>query len=775
MSAELDTASGQQAELASAVRRAIVRNDLLMLASAADDAVGIVLGDKEARKQNLASESDLFSEAFQLHMAAVDRTTDPAVRLNMLSGAGVISRFCKMVDVPLPAHADLGGYHDQVLLGLDDTRTAHSGVAIDRDLFDGRVLRGYAIRDIRLSGDRERALKIVSETEAAAFEGTGADQFFAEFQIELGFALVLEGQFDTARAQLRETGEAYWGDERLGRTPTRHRYEFVRAIVEWADDDLTAAMELMARSRRHLESRGGDDRQWDVHRLLVLLAETELLIVVASRVPDVATVAIERLDEALKTLERIRDRWKVISRSRSPLSIALRRVYGDMALAASALPGQAAAELGLRVSLSAKQTGFATRMRMERTELAAGDGLKSQVIERVMFREERALTGFATNARDETQVRSHQELTDRYSRTLADLVLPAEANVDAVIGALAGRHALDYVSLPDTVSPNVTWFRTLVEPDGAACFEKMAVQAELAAFLRCVADPAANLADVLAGTTDWLELGEDLLPDRFRDLLNDASESAPIELVVSAHGELSLLPWVALKINTSTRLIDRALVMQTPVLTCLSGQPPPAVAGLALVELVAAGAASGQAGVSVEKERLAWRIQSRAGDVPLSDCVISAPPVAIEVPGDFAAALAAHPERWQLAHVASHGSGHGLGQTLALRSGPLSAGRALSLRWPASVLMASCDVGRLVNAADGEPLSFVMAMLSGGSHCVVAAIDSVPDGPTGEIAARVVKQCQEAGTSLPVALREAQLSKSRRTVRVWALLSAYVR
>src|SRR5262249_42067836 len=76
--------------------------------------------------------------------------------------------------------------------------------------------------------------------------------------------------------------------------------------------------------------------------------------------------AVELATQALTIAERIRGRWRVIARSRAPLAVVFQRVYGDIALLAARLPGRNAAELGLRVALSAKQTGFAARMRENR-------------------------------------------------------------------------------------------------------------------------------------------------------------------------------------------------------------------------------------------------------------------------------------------------------------------------------------------------------------------------------------------------------------------------
>jgi hypothetical protein len=89
--------------------------------------------------------------------------------------------------------------------------------------------------------------------------------------------------------------------------------------------------------------------------------------------------------------------------------------------------------------------------------------------------------------------------------------------------------------------------------------------------------------------------------------------------------------------------------------------------------------------------------------------------------------------------------------------------------------MASCHVGRLVNVAEAEPLNFVMALLTGGSRYVVAALNAVEEEATGELAADLVRQVRCGEPRLDVALRRAQLPLVGLPVVLWALFAAYVR
>jgi hypothetical protein len=105
----------------------------------------------------------------------------------------------------------------------------------------------------------------------------------------------------------------------------------------------------------------------------------------------------------------------------------------------------------------------------------------------------------------------------------------------------------------------------------------------------------------------------------------------------------------------------------------------------------------------------------------------------------------------------------------------ISAGQALTLPWPASFLMASCDVGRLMNTDDGEPINFVMALLAGGSDTVVACIDRVHDQSTGTIAGHIVKEIRGGAVPLRVALRNAVIGLTDRPEEAWSLITAYGR
>jgi hypothetical protein len=176
----------------------------------------------------------------------------------------------------------------------------------------------------------------------------------------------------------------------------------------------------------------------------------------------------------------------------------------------------------------------------------------------------------------------------------------------------------------------------------------------------------------------------------------------------------------------------------------------------------------------VEQERRAWDLDEVDGRVPLSRCTIGPDADPVEVGGDLPTALAGDAADVDFVHIASHGGGSGLGQFVLLPQRLLAA-QALGMTWPPSMLMASCHVGRLFNPDDAEPLSFVMALLTGGSRCVVAGLDEIPDVRTSRMTAQIIDAVRSAPVRLDVALRAVQLPYRNSLKPTWALLAAYVR
>ncbi|RAO37439.1 hypothetical protein PSN13_01421 [Micromonospora saelicesensis] len=762
------------------VRRVIKRGDLMMLVRDAGAAVDIARTGK-LRDRTFRHQAELFTVALREHRAAADEASGPhsdTIRVVAWDNAGVIVRTCRLLGVVPEGMRDAvaAGFHRRVLAVFEARAEERLGRLMDHDLYNGRTLRYRAIRDLRLDGDYAGAIELASQDEVD-FLGNGADTYGFDYQYEIAAAMLLNGAAADVAEMLRTTGQRYREAVAGSRFDSQYLVDFAQALAAWAQGAHAEAAEALARSQRWLRDNGSIPGAHDIDDLLLSIARAEL-----AAAGDADPVGF--IEEALHATERVRARWQVVSRSASPLATAFRHLYGDLAAVAAATArratgngetviAKAAAELGLRVALSAKQSGFATRIRSDAPEISRTGRTGRRLIaaiDSIVSLESGNMhgAGLAAETIEQRLNDLRLELEGVFSPMLASTVLPVPDTVERIVDVVGQRYALDCVALPDLLLGGLNWFQTLVEPDGTVTFRQLPVAASLTTFLA-----AANAGDLFGGDVDWVALGEALLPRRLRTALT-AATGDPVRLVISAHAALSVVPWAALGIGDGLRLVERAIISQTPVLTALSGAAPGPVTGPALIQLVAR-EDDDPGRLAVRTETMSWRLRHRDdGTVPLSSCELELRRIPAELPGSFVAALS--DGHWGFAHIATHGYGDGLGQTLRLPGEPVSAARALTLRWPAALLMASCHVGRLLNPEHAEPLNFVMAALVGGAECVVAGIDEMHDVGGGYIAADIVRLVRGGDLSLDAALRHAQLRKiSRWPVHMWAVYAAYVR
>jgi hypothetical protein len=771
------------------VGRVLARDDLLTLAAAADRAVDIVARiDWDGRT--------LFAVALEHQLDLAEEHDEWALRAQAWDHAAVLVRFAEMVGAEPGTPLSAEELHERAMRELRDK---DSDYVLDRDMTIGVFNRYHAARNYRLIGAMDKALHLVKRPVTDLF-GAGAEPHAAHYQYEVGAAYIQQGRAREVRRALREH-DAYWRDSRAAGYSTRYRFVFIKALTEWAVDpaDGVVGKLLQEASSRLRTSRDTDAREEDVRELSVLMATAEYL---ASRDPSAEQVAeaVRLGGRALTIANDIRARWKVLARSRAPLAAVFERVYGDLALLASRLRGPAAAELGARVAISAKQTGFAVRVRDGLT--FDGNEMIQQILDEIVEIEGSVKNTYTDNpdTRAAELKRLQRELADNVSPMLADTVFPPPADLKDVVDSLGPRYALDFVELHDTLENTPRLFRTLIEPGGRVTFDCCAPAGAFRDFYRRGRE-AGDLTEEIAQAVqrdreaearsrdveseeesyrpemNWRALAEVVLPARLTGDILAGADTSPVQLLISAHSWLSLVPWAALKIDDAGhRLVERAIVTQTPVITCLSGELPSAVTGTALLRLVG----RDEGGVNVDQERQAWDFPSSTNGIKPHRCALRLDERQRPEshPGRFAQALTTK-DAWQFVHIASHGAGKGFGQYLDLGASKelISAAQALGLKWPTAVLMASCHVGLVENDNGAEPLSFVMALLTGGARCVVAGIDTIDDEGTGQVAAHIVNSIRDGGVSLDVALRNAQLAAVAKhtTEDGWALLSAYVR
>ncbi len=783
-----------QLQPSDAVRRALARDDLIMMATDADKAVGIV-HQQEALARRTEDEKSLFSVALEhyLRVAEHENNADqPAIRAQAWKHAGVIVRFGEMVEIPatMPAGTDrtTEELHEKSLRALEEDEPD----GIPADLALHAFHRYRAARDFRLQDRIDAALKLAMVTDDA-LNGSGAEPHMAHLMYEVGAAYIGQGQAWQAEKALREKNGYFTGTRATG-YPTRYRFDFVRALAAWESGEDQAGERLrtaLQRARQAKETRdAGHEEQpkpdGGLALLSVVLTTAEYLSV-HGRTEQDHQHAVDLGREALRLADDVRGRWRVIARSRAPLAVVFQRIYGDIALLAAELGGDEAARLGLRVALSAKQTGFAARMRTGHTLMSPE---VARIIKDIIDVEAGPRTTLIGHATDQKLARLRFELEEAVSPMLADTVIPPPTELETLTDVIGHRYALDFLQLRDSLDTPYL-FRSLIRPERRFSFERFAPPGEYARFftdagkdgnlanmldqaLALPSDPARDLVPAtsrdssardLAGWFDWGTLAEEVLPEAARADLAAAQPARPIELVISAHSWLSLVPWPALRIG-ECRLVERAIVTQTPALTCLHHRRPPRVNGRALVRLV--GDEGNGGGLDVSAERAAWGLPAGNASVAYSACEVGSdqPPQPLSRLDD---ALA----RWGFVHFAAHGAGRGLTQNLEFPEEALSFRHALTLRWPGSVLMASCHVGLVQNVTEAEPLNLVMGLLSGGARCVVAGIAAVGDRGTGEAAGRIVRAIRKQPQSLDVALRNAQLAAIDQPEKQWALLAAY--
>lgn len=784
------------------VHRAIAREDLLTMAVAADEAVSIV-GNRVSLAKRSRDDPSLFVIALDHHLNLAQRNRLWSARARGWRSAALIVRFGEMVGLR-PACAYTPEEMDDFTLRELASR---SGSRLDRDLVAGVVSRHQAARHLRLTGRYEEALPLVMRPRTDLY-GTGAEPHMAHYLFERGAVLLAQRQAGQVIDALTEWDE-YWEITRARGFSTRYLFDYVRALAYWdsGERDPREALVLLDTALDRIrggvpvpvltsEGKLGDSADdHGVRELSVVLTKADLLATTATT--EAARVEAVALGAwALRIAHRMRGRMRVIARSRAPLAAAFRRLYGDIALLADRLsragaPG--AAELGLEVALAAKQTGFAARIRAARDLM--NPTIMGLLDEIVRIENMPAGPDYATTPeqRAERIDELHVRLAGEASAMLAETVLPEPVELSSLRTTLGPRYALDYLELAGSIEDRPVLFRSLLRPGRPVHFERFDPADDVAAFFTQRREHR-DLVDGIgrdarphrrARRPAWRAIA-DVLPEPLRTELA-APRAEPVPLVISAHSWLSLVPWAALVVGDGdTRLVERALITQTPVLTCLTTAGAPPVTGRALVRLVGPDGA-GDHGVHVTSEREAWGLSAVNEGVPLSAGRVPSRRAPVRLESARLTDALTRDAGWAFLHVASHGGpgaeeeaegGHdGLRQELQIPEQPLTAARALGLHWPTSVLMASCHVGQVVNTKDAEPLNFVMALLTGGAHCVVAGIAAIGDEETGRVARHVVRALRGGGRRLDEALREAQLDAiGRRADEAgWALLAAYVR
>ena len=591
--------------LSGALERSVARDDVLTAAEAAETAVRLVC-EGQRWDEPPSRQKTLFRSALERHCAEaqeVGGSESAAARSLHWEHAANIVRFCRVLRVKLDGDESEGDEEDasamyESALGVLTSEIEDPALRV-------RMTLGF-VRSKRQDGEF-----VETKTEEWFF-GSGADPLRAEFDLNQAAGLVQKKQAYEITGSLKESN---WETGPQALWASGNRYAVARAWGAIADDDGPAVERWLAMAEKKIRAEFRPDEP-PPPRLLFQLLTIKLtdaeFNAVEPRNPEAVRHAVACVSEALDIVDSVRGRWRVVMRSRSPLSLAFQRIHGDIALILAELADDdEACELGLCVALSAKQTGFAILMRSNGTLLREKVGESVKRIDDCDAEYE--------NARDQANLprdycrklladadRLTRKFRDDFPSLLADLVLPEQPRIDEILELVAGRHVLDYVALESCLTPRqATWFRTVVGRDGSIRFGVVDAGPALRKFTE--AETPHELGKIVCelNSSDWQELGANLLPSSLRTELSEMAAGDHRDILVSSHARLTAFPWGALAFDASgTRLVERAVLSQTPVLTCLTHRSVEPASGPALVRLVRK--VPGETAIDIRGEQDAW-------------------------------------------------------------------------------------------------------------------------------------------------------------------------
>lgn len=812
-------------DMGSTIRRIIDRDDLLHLAFDVADAATIV-PERDRLGRTVHVGEGLLAKALQLHRDAAARPNRKSIaRADHYECAASILEFCSLpgMTVYLPNPSEFAQDDDDAVTLYEKALAAsHTGQGLSDRWRHVRIGQKLA-RAHRLAGAHAAALDIADRPDTS-FNATGAGPSRGEFAFQW-CAASLTGRWEAAgdvagrrRTWVTERAAAYrrlkqiWQDDEAaqGRVRSdddehwtshgqrRNRFEFACALIDLAlgPDDAELPIHTLKRARDLAQQKGPrvfvsqriagyshDEVGPATDSLSVSLALVEVLLSQPGRQSSDSAPETE-IEKAIGELEAIRLSRHIIARSRGPFAIVLRRILGDLAAILSDLPGRRAAELGLHIALVAKHTGIAAIIRSQAEYLGDQIGRLVDSVLRAEHNIVRAASARmnvdAARLEEDRVATACQRALEAISPILASWVFPDKIVTGEVIRRLQdrGAYVLDFVGLGHTGSELTQWFRTLITPDGDIEFERVPTGAAFAQFFGSTPPRVRTLRDEWQSKAHdagdgWFALGRELLPPTLLTHLAATGSDTPVDLLISPHGPLNKLPWQALRLTSrGPRLITRAAVTLSPVLTAVTGDPLPVVGEPALVRLVRR-RTDAEKPLVLDLQQHVWGLDS-AEDVVQSHCWLHRPRT-VAVSG----ALQDNLNDCSLAHISAHGEGKQLEQRIYLPE-EFCSYQAMQAHWPESVMLAACYLGDDSDEIDEEPLGFAIAVLIGRARCVVAARSSVDSRATDGLAGRIAGVLHDdPELDLAHALRNAQLAAIRDDdhdyrVYEWALFSAFV-
>lgn len=776
--------SGRSGDWLETSARAVARDTLLHLAAVAEAVLDVDF-DKMGVQRRPASGEGLFQDRLAIHLRAAAEGPSDDIRGKHLGYAADLIEFCAAVGTPLTTDEDVLDLRRDAHAALSAVST-HSGLVSD---LTSEVTARLALgRSHRLQGGWQQCHAVL-DRRPADFFGTGAEHLHWEFAAQRAAAYIEERR-PASVDSLDE--KAKWADEALARAwPTERRYDLMHALA--APTPHAAYLRLDAVRDEPEEQTiarpdpisvglaGGaieiDPTRRDIRGISFLLSHADaaasLLESADHRAGDLLVVVAADLSNTLVVLSGLRVRWRVVARSRSPLARAFHRIYGEIARIAARLDTAAGAEVGLRVALAVKHTGFAQLLRADAHLL---EGVLATAIQRVSTIENRLGNATLAGKSEAADVRELERwgswLEREISPLFAQLALPPTSDLQTLASSLSDVQALDFVLIEDALG-EPAWFRTWLRDGQPFAFDRVEFEPATIAYLDGDAGQEAAYAR-LAGTDPkdvmWWEIASNLVPAALLAELAATPEERPARLLISPHDRIALIPWPTLHLNARGRLlVDAAVLTQIPVLTFPEGPlaagavgPGTALAWLDPDETVIT---SGQRG--------AWSAQYPDGHFAACDLATR---TATPRHGRLSDSLSRDRREtsWALVHVTCHGDGTGLLQRLQLSGGDLLAAQAMGLGWPESVILAACYSGRVESGAEVEPFGFVTAAMVGGARTVLGGLLNLSAGGTEALLTKLLPRIRP-GTALPAELRLVQREMSSEDVTRWALMTAFVR
>ena len=447
----------------------------------------------------------------------------------------------------------------------------------------------------------------------------------------------------------------------------------------------------------------------------------------------------------LGRLERIRGAVRA-SQYRGGMLVSLQSLYreGISVLAAAAEQGDQTAGRALLAALeSLKRDGLAQLLRSG--GFALEDAMRIHLEALLDLDNAQALASpsatrtheHAREVADAARAQRLGELAAGLSAAFASAIDPDPVDANELLDRLAHRNTLmlyvesandlQWTGMSIWVTPTrsiVTkrWRLTPGEPT-----------AEAFAIVRSLARADDSILWEQA-TSGWQRLGELLLPQQLSRMVDLSTEID--DLVIVPSPELAALPFAALR-PRGRALVECCRPVIVPSISVLADdstaevQPGDAVLFLS-------------AQLRADDEAAAWREQAR---------------FAVDVAADGRAFIERlrDSDRAAVAYVAAHGSaeGTGLGHRIDLDGVELSAAAALGLRWPDTVVLASCWVSRIELKAGYEPFGLPVSCMLQGARVVIGGVAPVSDETAGRIMRRVIEGLA-SGVSAAEALRRAQ-------------------